>query len=71
MGYSEEWISQRIRSIDIRKDLTAEWDRSGVEKGLEYAILTDEISRASFGLTTNQHKGLKGLKKESKKLLGK
>ncbi len=65
MGYSEEWISQRIRSIEIRKDLTAEWDRSGVEKGLEYAILTDEISRASFGLTTNQHKGLKGLKKES------
>ena len=40
-GYSEEWISQRIRSIDIRKDLTAEWDRSSVEKGLEYAILTD------------------------------
>ena len=65
MGYSEEWISQRIRSIEIRKDLTAEWDRSGVEKGLEYGILTDEISRASFGLTTNQHKGLKGLKKES------
>lgn len=65
MGYSEEWISQRIRSIEIRKDLTAEWERSGVEKGLEYAILTDEISRASFGLTTNQHKGLKGLKKES------
>lgn len=65
MGYSEEWISQRIRSIEIRKDLTAEWDRSGVEKGLEYAILTDEISRASFGLTTNQHKRYKGLKKES------
>ena len=65
MGYSEEWISQRIRSIEIRKDLTAEWDRSGVEKGLEYAILSDEISRASFGVTTNQHKRLKGLKKES------
>lgn len=65
MGYSEEWISQRIRSIEIRKDLTAEWDRSGVEKGLEYAILTDEISRASFGLTTNQHKRIKGLKKEN------
>ena len=65
MGYSEEWISQRIRSMEIRKDLTAEWDRSGVEKGLEYAILTDEISRASFGLTTNQHKRIKGLKKEN------
>lgn len=63
--YSEEWISQRIRSMEIRKDLTAEWDRSGVEKGLEYAILTDEISRASFGLTTNQHKRIKGLKKEN------
>ena len=65
MGYSEEWINQRIRGIEIRKDLTAEWNRSGVEKGLEYAILSDEISRASFGVTTNQHKRLKGLKKES------
>ena len=64
-GYSEEWISQRIRSMEIRKDLTAEWDRSGVEKGLEYAILTDEISRASFGITTNQHKKIKGLRKEN------
>ena len=43
-GYSEEWITQRLRSIEIRKDLTAEWDRSGVEKGIEYAILTNEIS---------------------------
>ena len=65
MRYSEEWINQRIRGIEIRKDLTAEWNRSGVEKGLEYAILSDEISRASFGVTTNQHKRLKGLKKES------
>lgn len=65
MGYSEEWINQRIRGIEIRKELTAEWNRSGVEKGLEYAILSDEISRASFGITTNQHKRLKGLKKES------
>ena len=64
-GYSEEWISQRIRSMEIRKDLTAEWDRSGVEKGLEYAILTDEISRASFGITTNKHKKIKGLRKEN------
>ena len=64
-GYSEEWITQRMRSIEIRKDLTAEWDRAGVEKGLEYAILTDEISQASFGITTRQHKNYKGLKKEN------
>lgn len=47
-GYSEDWITQRIRSIEVRKDLTAEWNRSGVEEGLEYAILTDEISKSSF-----------------------
>jgi len=64
-GYSEEWITQRIRSIEIRKDLTAEWDRSGVEEGLEFAILTNEISNAAFGLTTKQHKQYKGLRKES------
>lgn len=64
-GYSEKWISQRMRSIEIRDDLTAEWDRVGVEEGLEYAILTNEISKASFGLTTRQHKSYKGLKKES------
>lgn len=64
-GYSEEWISQRIRGIEIRKDLTAEWNRAGVEEGLEYAILTNEISKASFGITTGQHKKVKGLKKES------
>ncbi|ADC46608.1 hypothetical protein mru_0757 [Methanobrevibacter ruminantium M1] len=64
-GYSEKWISQRMRSIEIRDDLTAEWDRVGVEEGLEYAILTNEISKASFGLTTRQHKNYKGLKKES------
>lgn len=55
-GYSEEWITQRIRSIEIRKDLTAEWDRSGVKPGEEYAILTNEISKESFGITTGQHK---------------
>lgn len=54
-----------MRSIEIRKDLTAEWDRSGVEEGLEYALLTNEISKASFGITTGQHKKVKGLKKES------
>ena len=64
-GYSEEWITQRLRSIEIRKDLTAEWDRSGVEKGIEYAILTNEISQASFGITTGEHKKIKGLKKEN------
>lgn len=64
-GYSEEWITQRLRSIEIRKDLTSEWDRSGVKKGREYAILTNEISQASFGMTTGQHKKIKGLKKEN------
>ena len=51
-GYSEDWISQRIRSIEVRKDLTAEWDRFGVEEGLEYALLTNEINKASFGIST-------------------
>ena len=55
-GYSEEWITQRLRGIEIRKDLTSEWDRSGVKKGREYAILTNEISQASFGITTGKHK---------------
>ena len=64
-GYSEEWITQRLRGIEIRKDLTAEWNRSGVKKGKEYAILTNEISQASFGITTGQHKKIKGLKKEN------
>ena len=64
-GYSEEWITQRLRGIEIRKDLTAEWDRSGVKKGIEYAILTNEISQASFGITTGEHKKIKGLKKEN------
>ena len=64
-GYSEEWITQRLRGIEIRKDLTAEWDRSGVKKGREYAILTNEISEASFGITTGEHKRINGLKKEN------
>lgn len=64
-GYSEEWITQRLRGIEIRKDLTAEWNRSGVKKGKEYAILTNEISQASFGISTGQHKKIKGLKKEN------
>ena len=64
-GYSEEWITQRLRSIEIRKDLTSEWDRAGVKKGREYVILTNEISQASFGITTGEHKKIKGLKKEN------
>ena len=64
-GYSEEWIEQRIQSIKVRKDLTAEWNRSGVEHGIEYALLTDEITKAWSGKTTNEYKNYKGLRKES------
>ena len=64
-GYSEDWITQRMRGIEIRKDLTAEWDKSGVKKGKEYAMLTNEISQAAFGITTGEHKKIKGLKKEN------
>lgn len=64
-GYSEEWVHQRVLSIRIRNGLTEEWQKRGVEKGVEYAILTDEISRAWSGLTTRQYKRLKGLKKEN------
>lgn len=64
-GYSKEWINQRLKSIEIRKELTDEWENRGVEKGEEYAILTDEITKAWSGFTTKQYKGYKGLKKES------
>ena len=64
-GYSPAWINQRLKSIEIRKELTDEWDKRGVKKGLEYAILTDEITKAWSGLTTKQYKLLKGLKKEN------
>lgn len=64
-GYSEEWVHQRILAIRIRNELTEEWKRRGVDKGKEYAILTDEISRAWSGMTTRQYKKLKGLKKEN------
>jgi hypothetical protein len=64
-GYSKEWISQRLKSIEIRKELTDEWDNRGVKKGQEYAILTDEITKAWSGLTTKQYKGYKDLKKEN------
>ena len=64
-GYSEEWVHQRLLAIRIRNELTDEWKKRGVEKGKEYAILTDEISRAWLGMTTRQYKKLKGLKKEN------
>ena len=64
-GYSEEWVHQRLLAIRIRNELTDEWQKRGVERGQEYAILTDEISRAWSGMTTRQYKRLKGLKKEN------
>ena len=64
-GYSREWINQRLQAIQVRKELTDEWDARGVQQGIEYSILTDEISRAWSGLTTRQYKRLKGLKKEN------
>ena len=64
-GYSEDWISQRLKSIEVRKDLTAEWKRVGVKRKNEYGILTNEISKAWSGMTTNEYKGYKGLRKES------
>jgi len=65
MGYSKNWINQRLKSIEVRKELTDEWELSGVQKGQEYAILTDEITKAWAGLTTKGYKNLKGLKKEN------
>ena len=64
-GYSKEWINQRLQAIQVRKELTDEWENRGVKKGAEYAILTDEISRAWSGMTTRQYKNLKGLTKEN------
>ena len=64
-GYDPDWVHQRLLSIRIRNELTDEWQRRGVEKGREFAILTDEISRAWSGMTTRQYKNLKGLKKEN------
>ena len=64
-GYSREWINQRLQAIQVRKELTDEWDARGVQNGVEYAILTDEISRAWSGMSTRQYKNLKGLKKEN------
>ena len=64
-GYSREWINQRLQAIQVRKELTDEWDKRGVKKGVEYAILTDEITKAWSGMTTRQYKNFKGLKKEN------
>lgn len=64
-GYSNEWITQRLRSIEIRKDLTHEWHKSGIKEGIEYAILTDDISKAWSGMSTREYKDYKNLRKES------
>ena len=64
-GYSPQWVNQRLKSIEIRKNLTDEWENRGVKEGLEFAILTDEITKAWAGLTTKEYKGLKNLKKEN------
>jgi hypothetical protein len=65
LGYSDKWINQRLRSIEVRKELTDEWDRAGVKDGQQYASLTDIIIRGWSGKTTKQYKQYKGLKKES------
>ncbi len=64
-GYSREWINQRLQAIQVRKELTDEWENRGVKKGKEFAILTDEISKAWSGMTTREYKSFKGLKKEN------
>ena len=65
LGYSDAWINQRIKSIEIRKELTDEWARTGVQQGIQYASLTDIITREWSGMSTKQYKQFKGLKKES------
>lgn len=64
-GYSKSWINQRLKSIEIRKDLTDEWEERGIKQGLEYAILTDEITKSWSGKTTKEYKKLKNLKQQS------
>jgi hypothetical protein len=64
-GYSENWINQRLKSIEVRKELTDEWERRGIQKGQEYALLTDLITQGWSGMTTRQYKQFKGLKTES------
>lgn len=65
LGYSDKWINQRLRSIEVRKELTDEWDRAGVTEGQQYASLTDIITRGWSGKTTKQYKQFKGLHKEN------
>ena len=65
LGYSDAWINQRIKSIEIRKELTDEWARTGVKQGMQYASLTDIMTREWSGMSTKQYKQFKGLKKES------
>lgn len=65
LGYSDRWINQRIKSIEVRKELTDEWKRTGVKEGQEYALLTDIITQEWSGFTTKQYKRHKGLKKEN------
>ena len=64
-GYTKEWINQRLKSIEIRKELTDEWENRGVNKGQEFAILTDDITKAWSGFTTKEYKDFKDLKKEN------
>ena len=64
-GYSKEWINQRLQSIQVRKELKDTWQEHGVKQGKEYAILTNEISKACSGMTTRQYKAFKGLKKQN------
>ncbi len=64
-GYSKNWINQRLKSIEVRKELTDEWESKGVKQGIEYAILTDEITKAWSGMTTKEYKQFKALKKEN------
>lgn len=65
LGYSDAWINQRMKSIEVRKELTDEWDRTGVKQGLQYATLTDIITKEWSGMSTKQYKSYKGLKKEN------
>lgn len=65
-GYSVNWINQRLKSIEVRKELTDEWDIRGIKKGLEYAILTDEIAKAWTGMTTREYKDFKDLKNDNR-----
>ena len=64
-GYPKEWVDTRLKSIDIRKNLTDEWQQRGVKEGQEYAILTAEIAKATFGLTPTEHKNVKGLERQN------